>query len=160
MLDLHLFELKCSIVCAESMVKDMDNQAISSGFAQSGGVSYSRASATGAAAPAAQNSVAPEASVSVQGLGGAYVTPKGTVDAKSGVYVLQLRNSDTGEVKNQYPSKKVVEAYKSAPVVEQSQSSAVASSDVASSVAAPAPAASTSSSVAVTSIGHNSDTLA
>jgi len=42
-----------------------------------------------------------------------YVTsPKGVVDPESGVYVLQYRDGDTGEVLNQYPSKKVVAAYK------------------------------------------------
>jgi len=44
-----------------------------------------------------------------------YVTsPKGVVDPQSGVYVLQFRDGETGEVLNQYPSEKVVAAYKSA----------------------------------------------
>ena len=51
---------------------------------------------------------------------------KGLVDPGSGVYVLQNRNSETGEVKVQYPSAKVVSAYKrteaaSEPVASQSQ---------------------------------------
>jgi len=42
-----------------------------------------------------------------------YVTsPKGVVDPQSGVYVLQYRDGATGEVLNQYPSAKVVDAYK------------------------------------------------
>ena len=42
-----------------------------------------------------------------------YVTsPKGVVDPKSGVYVLQYRDGATGEVLNQYPSQKAVSAYK------------------------------------------------
>ncbi|WP_139134863.1 hypothetical protein [Magnetovibrio blakemorei] len=42
-----------------------------------------------------------------------YVTsPKGVVDPQSGVYVLQYRDGATGEVLNQYPSEKVVDAYK------------------------------------------------
>jgi len=42
-----------------------------------------------------------------------YVTsPKGIVDPQSGVYVLQYRDGATGEVINQYPSEKVVDAYK------------------------------------------------
>jgi len=40
-------------------------------------------------------------------------SPKGVVDPKSGVYVLQYRDGNTGEVTQQYPSVKVVEAYKS-----------------------------------------------
>jgi len=42
-----------------------------------------------------------------------YVTsPKGVVDPESGVYVLQYRDGATGEVLNQYPSAKAVDAYK------------------------------------------------
>lgn len=39
-------------------------------------------------------------------------SPKGVVDPQSGVYVLQYRDGDTGEVTKQYPSAKVVDAYK------------------------------------------------
>lgn len=38
-------------------------------------------------------------------------SPKGVVDPQSGVYVLQYRDGETGEVEMQYPSKKVVAAY-------------------------------------------------
>lgn len=41
-----------------------------------------------------------------------HVSPKGLVDPQSGVYVLQFRDGETGEVLNQYPSEKVVDAYK------------------------------------------------
>lgn len=39
-------------------------------------------------------------------------SPVGVVDPASGVYVLQFRDSKTGEVEVQYPSAKVVSAYK------------------------------------------------
>ena len=40
-----------------------------------------------------------------------FVSPKGSIDAKSGVYVVQFRNSSTGNVNFQYPNKKVVAEY-------------------------------------------------
>ena len=40
-----------------------------------------------------------------------FVSPKGSIDAKSGVYVVQFRNSSTGNVDFQYPNKKVVAEY-------------------------------------------------
>ena len=48
-------------------------------------------------------------------------SPKGVVDPQSGVYVLQYRDGETGEVEMQYPSKKAVAAY------QRSDSAAVAS---------------------------------
>ncbi|WES30392.1 hypothetical protein [Varunaivibrio sulfuroxidans] len=39
-------------------------------------------------------------------------SPVGVVDPASGVYVLQFRDSKTGEVEVQYPSAKVVNAYR------------------------------------------------
>jgi hypothetical protein len=41
-----------------------------------------------------------------------FVSPKGVIDAKSGVYVVQFRNASTGNVNFQYPNKKVVAEYK------------------------------------------------
>ena len=40
-----------------------------------------------------------------------FVSPKGSIDAKTGVYVVQFRNSSTGNVDFQYPNKKVVAEY-------------------------------------------------
>jgi hypothetical protein len=40
-----------------------------------------------------------------------FVSPKGVIDAESGVYVVQFRNSSTGNVNFQYPNKKVVAEY-------------------------------------------------
>jgi hypothetical protein len=40
-----------------------------------------------------------------------FVSPKGSIDAKTGVYVVQFRNSSTGNVNFQYPNKKVVAEY-------------------------------------------------
>jgi len=59
-----------------------------------------------------------------------YVTsPKGVVDPESGVYVLQYRDGATGEVLNQYPSAKAVDAYK--------RGASTAQSAVVASTAAP-----------------------
>lgn len=85
-----------------------------------------------------------------------YVTsPKGVVDPESGVYVLQYRDGATGEVLNQYPSEKVVDAYKrgasttdSAPAPVEGKVSAASGNtggDVDVSVDAPAPTTSTAS---------------
>ncbi len=40
-----------------------------------------------------------------------FVSPKGVIDAESGVYVVQFRNASTGNVNFQYPNKKVVAEY-------------------------------------------------
>lgn len=40
-----------------------------------------------------------------------FLSPKGVVDPQSGMYMLQYRDSSTGDVKVQYPSPKVVKAY-------------------------------------------------
>jgi len=40
-----------------------------------------------------------------------FVSPKGSIDAKTGVYVVQFRNASTGNVDFQYPNKKVVAEY-------------------------------------------------
>jgi len=101
------------------MVKDMENQNVTSNLAHVSMASRSAFSGGGASVSAKISNVS-AAPTAPKYVGGAavFVTPKGTVDPQSLVYVLQLRNSETGEVKDQYPSKKVVSEYKSTPVVE------------------------------------------
>lgn len=87
-----------------------------------------------------------------------FVSPKGSIDAKSGVYVVQFRNSSTGNVNFQYPNKKVVAEYsrtdKLTPTPAPAPSSegrSVASSggtEVASSAPAPVATATVASSSA------------
>ena len=99
------------------MVNTMENQNVALHPVQgsaalskpsSGGVddghSHVRASAT-SSAPESGTHVAP-----------AYVSPKGAVDPESGIFVLQYRDTDTGEVRVQYPAQKVVSAYQDASV--------------------------------------------
>lgn len=38
--------------------------------------------------------------------------PQGVIDPETGVFVLQYKNAGTGEVTQQFPSEKVVDAYK------------------------------------------------
>jgi len=40
-----------------------------------------------------------------------FVSPKGSIDAESGVFVTEIRDTGTGKVAFQYPPKKVVDAY-------------------------------------------------
>ena len=40
-----------------------------------------------------------------------FVSPKGSIDPKSGVFVTEVRDAGTGKVSFQYPSKKAVAAY-------------------------------------------------
>ena len=40
-----------------------------------------------------------------------FVSPKGSIDPKSGVFVTEVRDTGTGKVAFQYPPKKVVDAY-------------------------------------------------
>ena len=40
-----------------------------------------------------------------------FVSPKGSIDAESGVFVTEVRDTGTGKVAFQYPPKKVVDAY-------------------------------------------------
>lgn len=99
----------------------MENQSVTADFARLGTVGHSARSAGGGAGSAkasANVNVSAQApsSSSRGGEGPVFVSPKGIVDPESGVFVLQYRNHDTGEVKVQYPSKKVVEAYNSTPV--------------------------------------------
>ena len=66
-----------------------------------------------------------------------FVSPKGSIDAKSGVYVVQFRNSSTGNVDFQYPNKKVVAEYSRAdnlvpaPEVKSQATSAKTSGEAA-----------------------------
>jgi hypothetical protein len=77
-----------------------------------------------------------------------FVSPKGSIDAKSGVYVVQFRNSSTGNVNFQYPNKKVVAEYSradklvSSPEVtnQGSSSETVASNIEQATVKGPSPA--------------------
>ena len=69
-----------------------------------------------------------------------FVSPKGSIDAKSGVYVVQFRNSSTGNVDFQYPNKKVVAEYSRAdnlvpaPEVESQDTSSAKTSGEAAPV--------------------------
>ena len=50
-----------------------------------------------------------------------FVSPKGSIDAQSGVFVTEVRDTGTGQVTFQYPSKKVVAAYARTHKSEQEQ---------------------------------------
>lgn len=50
-----------------------------------------------------------------------FVSPKGSIDPKSGVFVTEVRDTGTGKVAFQYPSKKAVAAYSRARSTEQAQ---------------------------------------
>jgi len=96
-----------------------------------------------------------------------FVSPKGVIDAKSGVYVVQFRNAATGNVNFQYPNKKVVAEYVRSdnlvPAPElKGQGSSVASNvssgntapvEVASSNAATSSTQANASSVEVAPLG-------
>lgn len=88
-------------------MKVMGDIAISSGGY--GAVYASRAGVGVGATPEADATrVAPARPDPTKGL----TSPVGVVDPASGVYVLQFRDSKTGEVEVQYPSAKVVNAYR------------------------------------------------
>ena len=61
------------------------------------------------------------ASKSVKNVSPQFVSPKGTVDPESGVFVTEVRDTGTGKVSFQYPSKTVVAAYASSQNTEQTQ---------------------------------------
>ena len=67
-----------------------------------------------------------------------YSSPRGTVDPESGMYVLQIRDGESGDVKNQYPSKQVVRAYEQQASISQDAAPAVKSDAASGSVPAPA----------------------
>ncbi len=50
-----------------------------------------------------------------------FVSPKGSIDPKSGVFVTEVRDTGTGKVTFQYPSKKAVAAYAQSRKTEQVQ---------------------------------------
>lgn len=50
-----------------------------------------------------------------------FVSPKGSIDPKSGVFVTEVRDTGTGKVAFQYPSKKAVAAYSRTHSTEQAQ---------------------------------------
>jgi hypothetical protein len=61
-----------------------------------------------------------------------FVSPKGMIDAESGVYVVQFRNASTGNVNFQYPNKKVVAEYtRSDNLISASDTKSVGSSSAA-----------------------------
>ena len=53
-----------------------------------------------------------------------FVSPKGSIDAESGVFVTEIRDTGTGKVAFQYPPKKVVDAYGHSRETEQVQQEA------------------------------------
>ena len=53
-----------------------------------------------------------------------FVSPKGSIDAESGVFVTEIRDTGTGKVAFQYPPKKVVDAYAHSRETEQVQQEA------------------------------------
>ncbi len=62
-----------------------------------------------------------------------YVSPKGSIDPKSGVFVTEVRDTGTGKVSFQYPSKKAVAAYsQSRDNTEQAQNPEQSSARVGS----------------------------
>jgi hypothetical protein len=65
-----------------------------------------------------------------------FVSPKGKIDAASGVLVVEIRNTSTGEVAFQYPSKRAASVYAAAdkasegkPAAPQPKPEATVSSD-------------------------------
>lgn len=123
----------------------MDNQTVTSSLARLNASSYVSHSAAGGARSTSAQVVSPSTAKNIIAQGGpVYVSPKGTIDAESGFYILEYRNQDTGEVKVQFPSRKVVTAYRGidpAPIQEASSSaSSQEVSTVTKSEAAPASA--------------------
>ena len=53
-----------------------------------------------------------------------FVSPKGSIDPKSGVFVTEVRDTGTGKVAFQYPPEKVVAAYADTRETEQVQQEA------------------------------------
>ena len=64
------------------------------------------------------------ASQSAKGVTPQFVSPKGSIDAESGVFVTEIRDTGTGKVAFQYPPKKVVDAYGHSRETEQVQQEA------------------------------------
>jgi hypothetical protein len=53
-----------------------------------------------------------------------FVSPRGSIDAESGVFVTEIRDTGTGKVAFQYPPQKVVAAYARSHETEQVQQEA------------------------------------
>ena len=53
-----------------------------------------------------------------------FVSPKGSIDAESGVFVTEVRDTGTGKVAFQYPPERVVAAYADTRETEQVQQEA------------------------------------
>ena len=69
--------------------------------------------------PEIDNSSQPTKDVSPQ-----FVSPKGSIDPKSGVFVTEVRDTGTGKVAFQYPPERVVAAYADTRETEQVQQEA------------------------------------
>ena len=131
-------------LCRKHMVKIMDNQTVTSSLARSDASNYVSRSVGGGVRSTSAQVVSPATAKNIIAQGGpVYISPKGTIDAESGFYILEYRNQDTGEVKVQFPSRKVVTAYRgvdSAPIQEaSSEAPSQEVSTVTKPEAAPAP---------------------
>jgi len=126
----------------------MENQSLTISYASSGAADFMRPGAGGGSTSSnVKLDTAPSRAAALVKAGPVFVSPKGTVDAASGVFVLQYRNHETGDVKAQYPSKKVVEAYHglSVPVSSSDESSSEKPSAVTSSTSTAAASTATAS---------------
>ena len=104
------------------MVNIMENQSVALNSARVGAsVSATPSVNEGAASARAKVNTSDVPSASSGNLAPAYVSPKGVVDPESGVFVLQYRDGETGDVEVQYPSQKAVSAYQGAAVVSEDQ---------------------------------------
>lgn len=81
--------------------------------------------------PAKPDPVAASQDASKASSAGQYISPVIKVDNNSGLAILQVRNGQTGETEQQYPSNKVVREYsaRETPNVPASPEQATASSD-------------------------------
>ena len=52
-----------------------------------------------------------------------FISPNGNIDAKSGTYTIQVRDTSTGEVKSEYPRKIATQEYSKPAKQEQTQTS-------------------------------------
>jgi len=128
-------------LCRKHMVKIMDNQTVTSNLARSNASSYVSHSVGGGVRTTSAQVVSPSTTKNIIAEGGpVYISPKGTIDAESGFYILEYRNQDTGEVKLQFPSRKVVTAYRGIDPAPIQEASSQEVSTVTKSEAAPAPA--------------------
>ena len=74
--------------------------------------------------PPSKPSKAPEIdnpSQSTKDVSPQFVSPRGSIDAESGVFVTEVRDTGTGQVAFQYPPKKVVAAYAHSSETEKVQ---------------------------------------